>query len=69
MALTKWNPLFADLVATKERFNRLLGRDEFWDTQEVTTGGAWAPAVDIIENENALTIKLNYPALNPRMFL
>src|SRR5678815_497533 len=66
MALTKWNPLFADLAATKERFHRLLGRDEFWDTEGVTTGGEWAPVVDIIENENALTVKAELPGIEPK---
>jgi HSP20 family protein len=66
MALTKWNPLFADLAATKDRFNRLLGRDDFWDTEGVTTGGEWAPVVDIIENDNALTFKAELPGIEPK---
>ena len=66
MALTKWNPLFADLAATKDRFNRLFGRDDFWDTEGVTTGGEWAPVVDIIENENALTVKAELAGIEPK---
>jgi HSP20 family protein len=66
MALTRWNPLFADLAATKDRFNRLLGRDDFWDTEGVTTGGEWAPVVDIIENDNALTFKAELPGIEPK---
>ena len=66
MTLTKWNPLFADLAATKDRFNRLFGRDEFWDTEGVTTGGEWAPVVDIIESDNALTVKAELPGIEAK---
>ena len=66
MALTKWNPFFADLAATEDRFKRLFGRDDFWNTEGVTTGGEWAPVVDIIENENALTVKAELPGIEPK---
>jgi len=66
MTLTKWNPLFADLAATNDRFNRLLGRDGFWDTEEVMTGGEWVPVVDIIENDNALTVKAELPGIEAK---
>ena len=66
MTLTKWNPLFADVAATKDQFNRLLSRDDFWDMEGVTTGGAWAPVVDILENENAITVKAELPGIEPK---
>jgi HSP20 family protein len=66
MALTKWNPLFADLAATRDRFNRLFGRDDFWDTEGVTTGGEWAPVVDIIENDSTLTVKAELPGIEAK---
>jgi HSP20 family protein len=66
MTLTKWNPLFADLAATNDRFNRLLGRDGFWDTEEVMTGGEWVPVVDILENDNALTVKAELPGIEAK---
>ena len=66
MTLAKWNPLFADLAATKDRFNRLFARDDFWDTEGVTTGGEWAPVVDIIESDNALTVKAELPGIEPK---
>ena len=66
MALTKWNPLFADLAATEDRFKRLFGRDDFWNTEGVTTGGEWAPVVDIIENDNALTVKAELPGIEAK---
>ena len=66
MALTKWNPFFADLAATEDRFKRLFGRDDFWNTEGVTTGGEWAPVVDIIENDNALTVKAELPGIEAK---
>jgi HSP20 family protein len=66
MALVKWNPLFADLAATRERFSRLFGRDDIWDTEGVTTGGEWIPTVDIIENDHALTVKAELPGIEAK---
>jgi len=66
MTLTRWNPLFADLAPTKERFNRLFGRDDFWGTEGVTTAGDWIPAVDIIENDNALMVKVELPGVEAK---
>jgi HSP20 family protein len=66
MALTKWNPLFADLAATRDHFNRLFGRDDFWGTEGVTTAGEWLPAVDVIENDNALTFKAELPGIEAK---
>ena len=66
MALTKWNPFFADLAATEDRFKRLFGRDDFWNTEGLTTGGEWAPVVDIIENDKALTVKAELPGIEAK---
>ena len=66
MALTKWNPFFADLAATEDRFKRLVGRDDFWNKEGVTTGGEWAPVVDIIENDKALTVKAELPGIEAK---
>lgn len=64
--LTKLNPLVADLAATRECFNRLFGRDDLWETEGVTIGGEWAPAVDIIENDHALTVKAELPGIEAK---
>ena len=66
MTLTKWNPLFADLAATRDRFNRLFGRDDLWGAEGVTTAGEWVPAVDVIENDNALTFKAELPGIEAK---
>lgn len=66
MTLTKWNPLFADLAATKEHFNRLVGRDDFWDTEVATARGNWVPTVDIIEGDHELTVKAELPGIEAK---
>jgi len=66
MTLTKWNPLFADLAANRERFNRLFGRDDLWETEGVTTAGEWFPTVDIVENDHVLTVKAELPGLEAK---
>ena len=64
MALTRWNPLFADLAGTRDRLNRLFGG--LLETEGVTAAGEWAPVVDIIENEHAITIKAELPGIDPK---
>jgi HSP20 family protein len=66
MTLTKWNPLLADLAETRNRFNRLFGYDDFWNTAAVTTGGEWAPTVDIIENDHNLIVKAELPGIEAK---
>ena len=66
MTLAKWNPLFADLATTRERFNRLFGRDDLWETEGVTTGGEWIPTVDIIEDDHALIVKAELPGIEAK---
>ena len=66
MALTKWNPLLADLAATRNRFDRLFARDDFWGAEGVTTAGEWVPAVDVIENDNGLTFKAELPGIEAK---
>jgi len=66
MTLTKWNPLLADLAETGNRFNRLFGRDDFWNLEGVTAGGEWAPTVDIIENDLHLVIKAELPGIEAK---
>ena len=60
MIMTKWNPFVPDVV--KDRFNWLVGRNDFWRPE----GGEWAPAVDVVENDNAITIKAELPGIEAR---
>jgi HSP20 family protein len=66
MTLMKFNPFFADLAATRDRLNRLFGRDGTWETEGVATVGNWAPAVDIVENDHNLTVKVELPGVEPK---
>ena len=66
MTLAKLNPIFSELSATKDRLNRLFGRDELWDTEGALLSSDWAPSVDIIEGENELTIKAELPGVEAR---
>jgi HSP20 family protein len=66
MTLTKWNPLLADLAETRNRFNRLFGDNDFWNTLGPTTGGEWAPAADIIENDHNLIVKAELPGIEAK---
>jgi HSP20 family protein len=66
MTLRKWNPLVADLAETRNRFNRLFGDNEVWNTAGVTNGGEWAPAVDIIENDHHLIVKAELPGIDAK---
>jgi HSP20 family protein len=66
MALMRLNPLFADLAATKDHFNRLFGRDGVWETEGVTRTGNWVPAVDILEDDHNLTVKAELPGVEAK---
>ena len=69
MAIVRWEP-FRDLVSLQDRMNRLFddafrggGRtaaDEDW------TLGAWAPAVDIYEQDGNIVLKAELPGVNPK---
>ena len=70
MAIVRFEP-FRDLVSLQERMNRLfddsfrgLGRpasEEDW-----ALGGAWAPSVDIYEQEGSIVLKAEIPGVDPK---
>jgi HSP20 family protein len=64
MALMKWTPLIPDLAGTRERLNHLFGG--LWETEGITTTGEWAPLVDIVENDRAITMKAELPGIDPK---
>ncbi|HET9215791.1 MAG TPA: Hsp20/alpha crystallin family protein [Terriglobia bacterium] len=66
MTLTKFNPLFADFTTTRERLNRLFGRHELAEAEDVTNGWDWLPAADVIENDHELTVKAELPGIEPK---
>ena len=68
MAIVRWQP-FCDLMATERGFDRLF-RDAFSSVLPVREGElptrAWAPAVDICENENNIVLKAELPGVDPK---
>ena len=62
MAIVKWNP-GRDLVRAQDEFSRIF--DNFfgnYDDQD-WFDGAWLPATDISENDNAIELKAELPGL------
>ena len=59
--------MFRELMTLQDRMNRLfedsLPRLHGPEDQEFF--GAWAPAVDILENEQAIVLKADLPDINP----
>ena len=59
--------MFRDLMTLQDRMSRLfeqsLPKAKYED--EGLFGGAWAPAVDIHETDQAIVLKADLPGLNP----
>jgi HSP20 family protein len=66
MTLTRLNPLLNELTSTRDRLNRLFGRNEAWDTEGALSVADWAPSVDILEKENEILIKAELPGVESR---
>ena len=66
MTLMKVNPLFAELAAATDRWHRLLGRDDLWETDERVATGNWVPAVDIVERDHEVVLKAELPGLEAK---
>jgi len=58
--LVRWDPM-NDLLGVKADFDRFLNRVS---GQETWTGGVWNPAVDIFEDAEAITVKVEVPGIN-----
>jgi len=66
MAIIRWDP-FRDLVTLREKMNRLfedavISRGE----QKDLITSAWAPAVDIYEDENQLVLTAEIPGIEEK---
>ncbi len=66
MAIIRWDP-FREMSTLRERMNKLFedtftGRGE--DKELVSS--AWAPAVDIYENENEIVLTAEIPGINEK---
>ncbi len=69
MAIVRWDP-FRDLVTLQERMNRMF--DESFrgasrsGSEDWALGGAWAPAVDIYEQDGNIVLKAELPGVDPK---
>jgi len=58
MTLAKFDPLFKEFA----RMNRMLG-GEMWEPEGTVAAADWKPAVDILEGENEIVIKVELPGV------
>ena len=64
MAITRWDP-FRDLVTLQDRMNRLF-QDATRGNEEMTLTGNFVPPVDIYEDEQNITLKLEVPGIDEK---
>jgi HSP20 family protein len=62
--IARWEP-FRGVTTLQDQINRLFG-EAFERTGEESSLSAWAPAVDIYENEQELVVKADLPAVDPK---
>ena len=64
MMLTRWDPI-REFGTLQERMNRLF-QDSFGRGEESLTSTAFAPPVDIYEDEHSFTLKLEVPGIEEK---
>src|ERR1017187_811894 len=62
--LTRWDP-FRELNALQQRMNRLF-EEQYGGREESLTAGAFAPPVDIYEDEHSIQLKLEVPGIDEK---
>ncbi|MDD5542241.1 MAG: Hsp20/alpha crystallin family protein [Acidobacteriia bacterium] len=67
MAIVRWEP-FRDLMSLQERMNRMFDESvgHVRGANEALDSGAWSPAVDIYETEQAIVLKAELPEINQK---
>jgi len=65
MPLAHWDPV-RELLSLQERMNRLIDQtlSRSHSEGELSTAGAWAPAVDLFESDKLLILKAELPEVN-----
>jgi len=64
MVVTRWEPL-KDLMVLQERMNKLFDETFSRGPQEVDAG-AWSPPVDILEQGDAIILKMEVPEVDQK---
>ncbi len=61
---------FSELRNLQDDFNRIFGSavPQLFGNEEGLLGGAWAPGVDIYEDQNAIMLEADLPGLKPGDF-
>ena len=63
--LVRWDP-FRDLVGIQDELNRLFGRTfTGGESMRPSATGAWMPAMDVFETQDAIVAKLELPGIEP----
>ncbi|MGB8769488.1 MAG: Hsp20/alpha crystallin family protein, partial [Candidatus Korobacteraceae bacterium] len=62
--LTRWDP-FRELNALQQRMNRLF-EEQYGGREESLTTGAFAPPVDVYEDEHSIQLKLEVPGIEEK---
>src|ERR1035437_6636212 len=63
--LTRWDP-FRELNALQQRMNRLFEEQYGGGREDSLTAGAFAPPVDIYEDEQSIQLKLEVPGIDEK---
>src|SRR5438046_10496412 len=62
--LTRWDP-FREFSTLQDRMNRLF-QQSYGDREEALTTSTFAPAVDVYEDENNITLKIEVPGIDEK---
>ncbi|MGH9453101.1 MAG: Hsp20/alpha crystallin family protein [Terriglobia bacterium] len=69
MSIVRWEP-FRDLLTTQDRFNRLFNEtfSRAFGSESGEDAGtrSWAPAVDILENDQNVILKAELPGIDAK---
>jgi HSP20 family protein len=63
--LTRWDP-FREFTTLQDRMNRLFQQSYGEGREESLTTGAFAPAVDVYEDEHNVTLKIEVPGIDEK---
>jgi len=63
--LTRWDP-FREFTTLQDRMNRLFQQSFGEGREESLTTGAFAPAVDVYEDEHNVTLKIEVPGIEEK---
>jgi HSP20 family protein len=63
--ITRWDP-FREFTTVQDRLNRLFRESYGSEGQEALTNSAFAPAVDVYEDEHNVTLKVQVPGIDEK---